>query len=227
MIFDVSHNGFGWGDYCIPSCGGFIYERSLFTVPPQWPCQCRFISLITIFIPNSHLASCNNTIPRTSQCSCHGQCQNSLSRRHYNLFILTVSLYSSYHLLNCLNSLEGCRIEYLSLYSPDYSPIEPAFSVIKAHLHRQGLNFHHEKALYDACSCITLEATWGFFQRSGYRGEAMHAGIDPMLSKSWIMQGEQGSGDGMHGESLKLSMKSVKTPPPCDQAFCSQSELKY
>lgn len=66
----------------------------------------------------------------------------------------------------------GCRIEYLPPYSPDYSPIELAFSVIKAHLRRQGLYFHHERALYfelyEACSCITPEMTWGFFKRCGY-----------------------------------------------------------
>ena len=59
----------------------------------------------------------------------------------------------------------GCRIEYLPPYSPDLSPIEPAFSVIKAHLRRQGLNFYHEDALYyelyEVCICITLEMTWG------------------------------------------------------------------
>jgi len=70
------------------------------------------------------------------------------------------------------NNLSGCRIEYLPPYSPDYSPIEPAFSVIKAHLRRQGLYFYQQEALYyelyEACSCITPEMTWGFFQHSGY-----------------------------------------------------------
>ncbi|KAH9975235.1 hypothetical protein BGW80DRAFT_1169183, partial [Lactifluus volemus] len=61
---------------------------------------------------------------------------------------------------------------YLSPYSPDYNPIKPAFSAIKAHLRYQGLSFYHGDGLYselyEVCSCITLEMTWGYFQHAGY-----------------------------------------------------------
>jgi hypothetical protein len=66
----------------------------------------------------------------------------------------------------------GCHIEYLPPYSPDYNPIEQAFSIIKAHLRRNGISFFHSDALYfkmyQACDIITPEMTWGFFARSGY-----------------------------------------------------------
>ncbi|KAF9486783.1 hypothetical protein BDN71DRAFT_1405701, partial [Pleurotus eryngii] len=64
------------------------------------------------------------------------------------------------------------RIEYLSPYSPDFSPIEQVFSVIKAHLHRSGIHaFPSCQAyyeLYAAVTVITPEMTWGFFRHSGY-----------------------------------------------------------
>ncbi|KAH7918733.1 hypothetical protein BV22DRAFT_1024078, partial [Leucogyrophana mollusca] len=66
------------------------------------------------------------------------------------------------------------RLEYLPPYSPDLNPIEQAFSVIKAHLRRQGIGFHHSKAvyyeLYQSCNVVTPEMTWGFFQHCGYLG---------------------------------------------------------
>jgi transposase len=66
----------------------------------------------------------------------------------------------------------GCRIEYLPPYSPDYHPIEQAFSVIKAHLRRNGITFYESSALYYelylACEVITPEMTWGFFSHLGY-----------------------------------------------------------
>jgi transposase len=66
----------------------------------------------------------------------------------------------------------GCRVEFLPPYSPDFNPIEQAFSVIKSHLRRIGLSFYHDKALYyemyRACDIITADMTWGFFRHSGY-----------------------------------------------------------
>jgi transposase len=73
---------------------------------------------------------------------------------------------------HALTSMPGCRLEYLPPYSPDYQPIEQAFSVIKAHLRRQGLSFYtpdaHYYELYLACEQITPEMTWGFFRHAGY-----------------------------------------------------------
>ena len=71
-----------------------------------------------------------------------------------------------------IDILTGCIIEYLLLHSPDYQPIELAFSVIKSHLRHCGLSFFtyksHYYKLYKACEEITLEMTWGFFRHTGY-----------------------------------------------------------
>lgn len=61
----------------------------------------------------------------------------------------------------------GCKLVYLPPYSPDFNPIEEAFSAIKAFLH------HH---CYDqllsvmdrACHSITGTAAEGFFRSCGY-----------------------------------------------------------
>jgi len=69
-------------------------------------------------------------------------------------------------------TLSGCRVEYLPPYSPDFQPIEQGFSVIKSHLHCQGLGFYHSDLmyfeLYNACTLITPKMTWGFFHHCGY-----------------------------------------------------------
>lgn len=77
-------------------------------------------------------------------------------------------------LLLCIVPNSVCRlsIEYLLPYSPDYNPIEQAFSAIKSHLRRQGITFFSSTGLYYelycACDIITPEMTWGFFSHAGY-----------------------------------------------------------
>jgi transposase len=75
-------------------------------------------------------------------------------------------------IIHALISSLGCCIEYLPPYSPDYNPIEQAFSVINAHLCRNAISFFRSDALYfemyQACDIITPEMTWGFFAHSGY-----------------------------------------------------------
>ncbi|TFK81614.1 hypothetical protein K466DRAFT_455376, partial [Polyporus arcularius HHB13444] len=64
------------------------------------------------------------------------------------------------------------RLEYLPPYSPDFNPIEQAFSVMKARLRSDGkqawsnAEAYHE--LYELCTVIKPEMTWGFFAHSGY-----------------------------------------------------------
>ncbi|KAF8992972.1 hypothetical protein BDZ89DRAFT_902073, partial [Hymenopellis radicata] len=64
------------------------------------------------------------------------------------------------------------RIEYLPPYSPDYQPIEQAFSSIKSHLRRQGISFYQSKSqyyeLYEAAAMITGSEAHGFFEHAGY-----------------------------------------------------------
>jgi hypothetical protein len=97
--------------------------------------------------------------------------RSTMLRKLRILYIATVSLISD--CIICSSHVTpGCRIEYLPPYSPDYNPIEQAFSVIKAHLRRQGFSFFQSKALYyemyRACDFITPEMTWGFFAHAGY-----------------------------------------------------------
>ncbi|KAF8988986.1 hypothetical protein BDZ89DRAFT_894610, partial [Hymenopellis radicata] len=64
------------------------------------------------------------------------------------------------------------RIEYLAPYSPDYQPIEQAFSAIKSELKRNGLGFYtedeHYFELYAAAINIDGEKARGFFRHAGY-----------------------------------------------------------
>lgn len=70
------------------------------------------------------------------------------------------------------------RLEYLPPYSPDYNPIEEAFSSIKAHLHANWdfilgeLDQNHANDAYgmiwDAVFSVTPEKAQGWFRHSGY-----------------------------------------------------------
>jgi transposase len=60
-----------------------------------------------------------------------------------------------------------CRIIFLPLYSPDYNPIESAFSTIKAFLRRHSTDcglFSIVRAL----DTVTPEKAAGWFWASGY-----------------------------------------------------------
>lgn len=60
-----------------------------------------------------------------------------------------------------------CRLVFLPPYSPDYNPIESAFSSIKAYLRRH----HTEEGLQvisDGCLRITAGMAKGWFHSSGY-----------------------------------------------------------
>lgn len=72
----------------------------------------------------------------------------------------------------------GMRIEFLPPYSPDYNPIELAFSAIKAHIRRNG-NLAREEwdritdtdvhvRLIDAAYSVTAEDAQAFYQHCGY-----------------------------------------------------------
>ncbi|KAF5392338.1 hypothetical protein D9757_001550 [Collybiopsis confluens] len=60
-----------------------------------------------------------------------------------------------------------CKLVYLPPYSPDFNPIEQAFSSIKAFLRRHWQDFSWG-ILDRACMSITPLKAWGYFRDAGY-----------------------------------------------------------
>jgi transposase len=65
----------------------------------------------------------------------------------------------------------GCELLYLPGYSPDYNPIEEAFSKIKEILRRAAARTREAlvEALGLALSAVSREDARGFFEHAGYR----------------------------------------------------------
>jgi len=64
----------------------------------------------------------------------------------------------------------GCQLLYLPPYSPDFNPIEGAFSKIKGTLRKAGARTRQAliEALGVAISAVTARDAQGFFEHSGY-----------------------------------------------------------
>jgi transposase len=66
----------------------------------------------------------------------------------------------------------GCELIYLPAYSPDFNPIEEAFSKIKSIVRRAG-GARTKDALIDvlseALSAISVQDARGYFEHAGYR----------------------------------------------------------
>jgi transposase len=64
----------------------------------------------------------------------------------------------------------GCELLYLPSYSPDYNPIEEAFSKIKEILRRACARTREAllEALGEALCAISLQDARGFFEHAGY-----------------------------------------------------------
>ena len=64
----------------------------------------------------------------------------------------------------------GCRLLFLPAYSPDFSPIEEAFSKLKAFLRRQGARTREalQEAIATALTLITASDALGWFTHCGY-----------------------------------------------------------
>lgn len=64
----------------------------------------------------------------------------------------------------------GCRLLFLPAYSPDLSPIEEAFSKLKAYLRRVGARTHQalEEAISQALLTISADDARGWFGHCGY-----------------------------------------------------------
>ena len=65
----------------------------------------------------------------------------------------------------------GCRLEFLPAYSPDFNPIEEAFSKLKSHLRGAAARTHGalDAAIDAAMSSITAADAAGWFQHAGYK----------------------------------------------------------
>jgi transposase len=65
----------------------------------------------------------------------------------------------------------GCRLLYLPSYSPDYNPVEEAFSKIKNLLRKTGARTREAlvEAMGAALSAVSPEDARGFFAHAGYR----------------------------------------------------------
>ena len=65
---------------------------------------------------------------------------------------------------------KGCQLLFLPGYSPDLSPIEEAFSKLKAALRRAGARTREalEEAIAQALLTITAQDAQGWFQHCGY-----------------------------------------------------------
>ena len=64
----------------------------------------------------------------------------------------------------------GCQLRFLPAYSPDFSPIEEAFSKIKAALRRAGARTHEalQEAIGQALLTVTSADASGWFRHCGY-----------------------------------------------------------
>lgn len=65
---------------------------------------------------------------------------------------------------------KGCQLVFLPAYSPDFSPIEEAFSKLKAALRRIGARSHEAlfEAIAQALLTITAADARGWFKHCGY-----------------------------------------------------------
>jgi transposase len=66
---------------------------------------------------------------------------------------------------------QDCELLYLPAYSPDYNPIEEAFSKIKNLLRKATARSKEAlvEAIGQALSAVTAEDALGFFEHAGYR----------------------------------------------------------
>jgi transposase len=68
----------------------------------------------------------------------------------------------------------GCELLYLPAYSPDFNPIEEAFSKIKGMLRQAGTRTKDAliDVLGEALSAVSAQDARGYFQHAGYRPQA-------------------------------------------------------
>ena len=67
----------------------------------------------------------------------------------------------------------GCDVVFLPAYSPDFNPIEQAFSKLKAHLRRIGARTYDDliEAIGDVCDLFEPEQCRNFLKAAGYASD--------------------------------------------------------
>ena len=80
-----------------------------------------------------------------------------------------LSIHTGEHVRQVLSD-RGCSLLFLPAYSPDLSPIEEAFSKLKAYLRRVGARTREalEEAIAQALTTITAHDARGWFKHCGY-----------------------------------------------------------
>jgi transposase len=65
---------------------------------------------------------------------------------------------------------KGCQLRFLPAYSPDFSPIEEAFSKLKTVLRRSKARTREtlEEAIVQALLTVTSQDAYGWFEHGGY-----------------------------------------------------------
>jgi transposase len=81
------------------------------------------------------------------------------------------------HKGECIRELiegQGCELVYLPPYSPDFNPIEEAFSKIKGLMRKAEARSREAllEAMGSAISALSAEDARGFFEHCGYRATA-------------------------------------------------------
>ena len=73
----------------------------------------------------------------------------------------------------------GCQLLFLPAYSPDFSPIEEAFSKLKGYLRKVGARTREalEEALIQALTTITAQDAHGWFGHCGYSFQPQRADL--------------------------------------------------
>jgi transposase len=86
------------------------------------------------------------------------------------LVILDNLAVHKHHAARAMIEAAGCRLLFLPSYSPDFNPIELAFSKIKAYLRRAGARTQEalEAGIAAAIDLITPADATGYFHHRGY-----------------------------------------------------------
>ena len=96
---------------------------------------------------------------------------NPFPSKNSILILDNAKIHHDQELLDYLDAFE-VKVEFLPSYSPDFNPIETAFSTIKQFLKRHqyfvDISYNPMYPLLVACSQITPQMAKGYFRESGY-----------------------------------------------------------